>query len=133
MLIVFFSSRRRHTRCALVTGVQTCALPICYETTALTDNVRFIGNIDIGSSVTVAELLDLYHAVVVAPGAPGDRKLGIPGEELPGVIGSATLVGWYNGHPAFAHLDPPLLTDSVAVIGAGNVALDVTRRSEEHV
>ena len=98
-----------------------------YETTALTDNVRFIGNIDIGSSVTVAELLDLYHAVVVATGAPGDRKLGIPGEELPGVIGSATLVGWYNGHPAFAHLDPPLLTDSVAVIGAGNVALDVTR------
>src|SRR3546814_13486932 len=115
----FFSSRRRHTRCALVTGVQTCALPISvsrrYETTALTDNVRFIGNIDIGSSVTVAELLDLYHAVVVATGAPGDRKLGIPGEELPGVIGSATLVGWYTGHPAFAHLDPPLLTGSVAV------------------
>src|SRR3546814_10780991 len=68
-----------------------------YETTALTDNVRFIGTIDIGSSVMVAELLDLYHAVVVATGAPGDRKLGIPGEELPGVIGSATLVGWYNG------------------------------------
>src|SRR3546814_3646682 len=111
-MLFFFSSRRRHTRCALVTGVQTCALPIY---------------IDIGSSVTVAELLDLYHAVVVATGAPGDRKLGIPGEELPGVIGSATLVGWYNGHPAFAHLDPPLLTGSVAVIGAGNVALDVTR------
>src|SRR3546814_13934937 len=111
-MLFFFSSRRRHTRCALVTGVQTCALPIY---------------IDIGSSVTVAELLDLYHAVVVATGAPGDRKLGIPGEELPGVIGSATLAGWYNGHPAFAHLDPPLLTGSVAVIGSSNVALELTR------
>lgn len=98
-----------------------------YEATALTDNVRFVGNMEIGKSVTIQELLGLYHAVVIATGAPGDRKLGIAGEDLKGVIGSAALVGWYNGHPAFTHLDPPLLSESVAVIGAGNVALDVTR------
>src|SRR3546814_712063 len=98
-----------------------------YEATALTDNVRFVGNIELGESVTVDELLGLYHAVIIATGAPADRKLGIPGEDLKGVIGSAALVGWYNGHPAFTRLDPPLLTDSVAVIGAGNVALDVAR------
>ncbi len=98
-----------------------------YEATALTDNVRFIGNVEIGKSVTIDELLGLYHAVIIATGAPADRRLDIPGEDLRGVIGSADLVGWYNGHPAFTQLDPPLLTDSVAVIGAGNVALDVVR------
>lgn len=98
-----------------------------YEATALTDNVRFVGNVELGKSVTVEELQGLYHAVVIATGAPADRRLGIPGEDMKGVIGSAQLVGWYNGHPAFAQLDPPLLTDSVAVIGAGNVALDVAR------
>lgn len=98
-----------------------------YEATALTENVRFVGNIDIGASVTVAELLGLYHTVIIATGAPADRRLDIPGEELKGVIGSAELVGWYNGHPAFARLDPPLLSESVAIIGAGNVALDVAR------
>src|SRR3546814_4526674 len=70
---------------------------------------------------------DVCSSDLIATGAPADRKLGIPGEDLKGVIGSAALVGWYNGHPAFTRLDPPLLTDSVAVIGAGNVALDVAR------
>ena len=60
------------------------------------------------SDVSVDELLDLYDAVVLATGAPHDRKLGIPGEDLPGVVGSAAFVGWYNGHPDFADLDPPL-------------------------
>ena len=89
--------------------------------------VRFVGNVAVGRDVTVAELLTLYDAVVLATGAPHDRKLGIPGEELPGVIGSAAFVGWYNGHPAFADLDPPLDGVSAAVIGNGNVALDVAR------
>src|SRR3546814_12110916 len=61
-----------------------------YEATALTDNVRFVGNIELGESVTVDELLGLYHAVIIATGAPADRKLGIPGEDLKGEIGRAS-------------------------------------------
>jgi len=60
-----------------------------YDTTAESPGVDFIGNVCVGSDVSVAELLDLYDAVVLAIGAPNDRKLGIPGEDLPGVIGSA--------------------------------------------
>ena len=58
--------------------------------------------------VSADELRGLYDAVILAIGAPHDRKLGIPGEDLPGVVGSAEFVGWYNGHPDFADLDPPL-------------------------
>ena len=98
-----------------------------YEQVALSDNVRFVGNISVGDDVTVAELLALYDAVVLATGAPVDRPLDIPGSDLPGVIGSAAFVGWYNGHPDFTELDPPLDTPAAAVIGNGNVALDVAR------
>lgn len=98
-----------------------------YETTALSDNVRFVGNVKIGRDVSIAELQDLYDAVVLATGAPHDRKLDLPGEELPGVHGSAAFVGWYNGHPQFATLDPDLSGDTAVVIGMGNVALDVAR------
>ncbi|WP_395333915.1 FAD-dependent oxidoreductase [Novosphingobium sp. BL-8H] len=98
-----------------------------YEATALTDNVRFIGNVSIGRDVTVGELRDLYDAVVLATGAPNDRKLGLPGEDLANVFGSAAFVGWYNGHPHFSGLDPQLSHDTAVVIGNGNVALDVAR------
>jgi len=98
-----------------------------YDKVAETDGVDFIGNVCVGKDVSVAELLDLYDAVVLATGAPLDRKLGIPGEDLPGVVGSAEFVGWYNGHPDFADLDPPLDGENVAVIGNGNVALDCAR------
>jgi len=98
-----------------------------YEKTNLGDNVRFVGNVTAGDDVSIAELQQLYDAVVLATGAPLDRELGIPGSDLPGVIGSAAFVGWYNGHPDFRHLDPPLDARSVAIIGNGNVALDVAR------
>lgn len=98
-----------------------------YEAVALTDNVRFVGNVSVGRDVSIAELLLLYDAVVLATGAPADRPLEIPGADLPGVIGSAAFVGWYNGHPDFADLAPPLDGAAAAVIGMGNVALDVTR------
>ena len=87
----------------------------------------FIGNVTVGRDVSIAELLELYDAVILATGAPHDRKLGIPGEDLPGVVGSAEFVGWYNGHPDFADLDPPLDGTHAAVIGNGNVALDCAR------
>ena len=98
-----------------------------YEKVAETGGVGFIGNVAVGADVSVDELLGLYDAVILAIGAPHDRKLGIPGEDLPGVIGSAEFVGWYNGHPDFAGLDPPLGGTHAAVIGNGNVALDCAR------
>ena len=98
-----------------------------YEGVALTDNVRFVGHVSVGTDVTIDELVALYDAVVLATGAPNDRPLDIPGADLPGVIGSAAFVGWYNGHPDFAGLDPQLTAPGVAVIGNGNVALDVAR------
>ncbi len=98
-----------------------------YDKVAETDGVGFIGNVCVGSDVSVDELLEHYDAVVLAIGAPHDRKVAIPGEDLPGVIGSAEFVGWYNGHPDFADLDPPLDGTHAAVIGNGNVALDVAR------
>jgi adrenodoxin-NADP+ reductase len=98
-----------------------------YEKVALTGNVRFVGNVTIGGDVTIGELVELYDAVILATGAPNDRPLEIPGGDLPGVIGSAAFVGWYNGHPEFADLDPPLGVEGAAVIGNGNVALDVAR------
>ncbi|MEO7814084.1 MAG: FAD-dependent oxidoreductase, partial [Sphingomicrobium sp.] len=73
------------------------------------------------------ELRGLYDAVILATGAPHDRPLGIPGEDLPGVVGSAAFVGWYNGHPDFADLAPRLDGANAVVIGNGNVALDVAR------
>jgi len=98
-----------------------------YEAVALSENVRFIGNVTLGQDVTVAELQNLYDAVVLATGAPHDRKMDLPGEDLGNVFGSAAFVGWYNGHPQFAGLDPDLSGTTAVVIGMGNVALDVTR------
>ena len=98
-----------------------------YEKVALTPGVRFLGNVHLGADVSIEELLHYYDAVVLATGAPLDRRLGLPGDDLPGVIGSAAFVGWYNGHPDFADLAPPLDVEHAAIIGNGNVALDVAR------
>lgn len=98
-----------------------------YEKTALTENVRFVGNIKVGEHISIPELQQLYDAIVIATGAPHDRKLGIEGEDLSNVFGSAAFVGWYNGHPQFAQLDPDLSGKHAVVIGMGNVALDVAR------
>ena len=98
-----------------------------YESTALSENVSFVGNVKIGRDVTVPELQRLYDAVVLATGAPNDRPLDIPGSDLGNVFGSAAFVGWYNGHPQFAGLDPDLSGRTAVVIGMGNVALDVAR------
>lgn len=98
-----------------------------YEAVALTDTVRFVGNVSIGKDISIAELTELYDAVVLATGAPHDRTLDIPGADLPGVVGSAAFVGWYNGHPDYARLNPSLHGKNAVVIGNGNVALDVAR------
>lgn len=90
------------------------------------DRVRFFGNVEVGRDVRLEELHGMYDAVVIATGAPRDRRLGIPGEDLEGVIGSGAFVGWYNAHPDHA---APTLKDvrSAVILGNGNVALDVAR------
>ncbi len=98
-----------------------------YEKTALTDPVNYYGNVEVGRDISLAELREIYDAVVLAIGAPRDRKMGIPGEDKAGVFGSADFVGWYNGHPEFRNLNPDLNISAAAVIGVGNVAIDVAR------
>ncbi len=91
------------------------------------DNVRYVGNIALGRDISLDELTDIYDAVVLAYGAPYDNKLGIPGEDKKGVYGSNAFVGWYNCHPDFKDLGPGLNINTAAVIGIGNVAIDVAR------
>lgn len=98
-----------------------------FERTAETDRVAFFGNVEVGTDVTLAELQEIYDAVILAVGAPADRKLSIPGADKIGVHGSAAFVGWYNGHPDFQDLEPDLNVDAAVVIGNGNVALDIGR------
>ena len=89
--------------------------------------VRYLGNIQIGSDISVGELEEYYDSVIFAIGAYNDRKLGIPGEELPGVYGACEFVGWYNAHPDFSAINPKLDGANAVVIGIGNVALDICR------
>lgn len=98
-----------------------------YDTVATDPRVRFLGHVAVGEDVSVAELTHLYDDVVLAVGAPEDRPLGVPGSDLPGVMGSAAFVGWYNGHPAFRDLAPPLDVEAAVVVGNGNVAIDCAR------
>jgi ferredoxin--NADP+ reductase len=98
-----------------------------FERLAQKPGVRFFGNVEIGRDMTLAELREIYDAVVIATGASQDRRLGIPGEDLPGVYPSWPVVGWYNGHPDFSELDFKLRGPSVAIIGNGNVAIDLAR------
>ncbi len=90
------------------------------------DRVSFFGNVEVGRDVRLDELMSLYDAVVLATGAERDRRLGIPGEDLPGVVGSGAFTGWYNDHPDRAA--PPVQSvRSAVIIGNGNVAIDVAR------
>jgi ferredoxin/flavodoxin---NADP+ reductase len=98
-----------------------------YEKTAGHDAYRFFGHVTVGRDVSAEELAELYHAVVWAYGAGADRKLGIPGEELPGSHAATEFVAWYNGHPDFADREFDLGCERVVVIGNGNVAADVAR------
>ncbi|NQV79969.1 MAG: FAD-dependent oxidoreductase [Alphaproteobacteria bacterium] len=98
-----------------------------FEKTALADRCRFFGNVEVGRDISLPELQEMYDAVVLAVGAGQDRHAGIPGEDKKGVIGSAAFVGWYNAHPDLRHLNPDLNSKSVAVIGNGNVAIDIAR------
>jgi hypothetical protein len=90
-------------------------------------DVRFAGNVEVGRDLSWEELSEAYDAVIVATGMVIDKKLGVPGEDLPHVWGSWRFVGWLNGHPDFRQGPDLAQVKTVAVIGNGNVALDVAR------
>ena len=98
-----------------------------FERTAQRPGFRFLGNVELGRDVTHDELAARYDAVVYAVGAQSDRRLGIPGEDLPGSWSATQFVAWYNGHPDFQELPFDLDVERAVVVGAGNVALDVAR------
>ena len=98
-----------------------------FEKIAASDGFSLYGNVELGTDVSLDVLKAKYDAVVIATGSATGKKLGIPGEELPGSMSAAEFVPWYNGHPDFANHAPNLDCDTAVVIGAGNVAMDVAR------
>ena len=98
-----------------------------FERIAENPQVRFFGNVSVGQDISTDELKSLYHSVVYATGGSKSRPLSIPGADATNIFGSSEFVGWYNGHPEHQSLAPDLSAECVAVIGAGNVALDIAR------
>jgi ferredoxin--NADP+ reductase len=98
-----------------------------FEKVATAGNVRLFANVELGKDISMEDLKARYDAVVIATGSSLGRKLGIPGEDLPGSISAATFVPWYNAHPDFKDENVDLSTSTAVVIGAGNVAMDVAR------
>jgi ferredoxin/flavodoxin---NADP+ reductase len=98
-----------------------------FEKIATAGNFRLFGNVELGTDVSIEQLNEMYDAVVIATGSAVGKKLGIPGEDLPGSISAAHFVPWYNAHPDFADFKIDLNCTTAVVIGAGNVAMDVAR------
>ena len=98
-----------------------------YERLAANERFRFFGNVHVGTHVSLDDLMRHYHQVCFATGAQTDRRLGIPGEDLDGSHAATEFVAWYNGHPDFRDCSFDLSGKRVAVIGVGNVAVDVAR------
>jgi ferredoxin/flavodoxin---NADP+ reductase len=98
-----------------------------FEATAAKPGFRFFGNVDVGKDVSHGQLAAAYDAVLYAVGAPADRRLGIPGEDLAGSVAASQFVAWYNGHPDYADMQFDLSAKRAIVVGNGNVAVDVAR------
>jgi len=98
-----------------------------FEKIANEPNFRLFANVELGKDFTIEQLKEKYDAVVIATGSALGKKLGIPGEDLPGSMSAATFVPWYNAHPDFKDEDVDLSCETAVVIGAGNVAMDVAR------
>jgi len=98
-----------------------------FEKIATAGNFRLFCNVELGTDVSIEQLNEMYDAVVIATGSAVGKKLGIPGEDLPGSISAAHFVPWYNAHPDFANFKIDLNCTTAVVIGAGNVAMDVAR------
>jgi ferredoxin--NADP+ reductase len=102
-------------------------LDATFDRETLGRGCRFFGNVEVGTDVSHAELMEHYSAVIYATGAQTDKSLGIPGEDLPGSWPATEFVAWYNGHPDYRELEFDLSATRAVVIGNGNVAADVTR------
>jgi ferredoxin--NADP+ reductase len=89
--------------------------------------VRFFGNVTYGVDLHHRELKRRYHQLVYAVGAQADRRMSVPGEDLPNSFPAISFVGWYNGHPDYRDLPVDLSREQAVVVGNGNVAMDVTR------
>src|SRR6516165_2903944 len=100
---------------------------LVYDRIARTPGFKFFGNVQLGRDVTVAELRATHHAVVFACGAETDRRMGVPGEDLPRSHTATEFVGWFNGHPDYRDRTFDLSQETVAIVGQGNVAADVCR------
>lgn len=98
-----------------------------YDRTAQRPEFRFYGNVEFGTDVTLDDLRAYYHQIVFTTGAQTDRRLGVPGEDLQGSHAATEFVAWYNGHPDYRHLEFDLSAERAAVVGIGNVAVDVAR------
>ncbi len=98
-----------------------------YEKTAARPTFRFLGNVRLGSDITVEDLRRHYHQIVYAVGNEADRRLGIPGEGIARCTPATVFIGWYNGHPDYRHAKIDLSVPRVAVVGNGNVAIDAAR------
>ena len=98
-----------------------------YDRTAADAHFRFFGNVQYGQDITYADLKRLYDAVIYAVGAQSDRRLNIPGEDLPNSMSATEFVAWYNGHPDYVDRAPDLEVEAALVVGVGNVAMDVAR------
>lgn len=98
-----------------------------YEKIASNPSFRFYGHVEFGTDITHDELLRHYHAVIYTVGAQTDKHLAIPGEDLPGSLPATEFVAWYNGHPDYRDLKFDLSAEAAAVVGIGNVAMDVAR------
>lgn len=98
-----------------------------YDQIANNPHFRFFGNVEFGKHVQLADLRAHYHQILYATGAQTDRRMGIPGEDLQGSHAATEFVAWYNGHPDYAHLQFDLTQERAAVVGVGNVAIDVAR------
>ena len=98
-----------------------------FEKIASDPNFRLFGNVEIGTDIDIEEICPRYDAVVMCTGSSQGKKLGIPGEDLPGSLSAAEFVSWYNGHPDYVDVQVPLGGDTAVVIGAGNVAMDCAR------
>jgi ferredoxin--NADP+ reductase len=98
-----------------------------FEKVATAGNFRLFGGVELGTDISIEQLREMYDAVVIATGSTIGKKLGIPGEDLPGSISAAEFVPWYNAHPDFYNTEVPLNCQTAIVIGAGNVSMDVAR------
>src|SRR5215510_12146201 len=103
------------------------AVTVAFDKVAAHPRFRFFGGVELGRHLSVDDLRAHYHMIVYSTGAQTDRRMGIPGEDLKNSHAATEFVAWYNGHPDYRDLEFDLSQERAAVVGVGNVAVDVAR------